>query len=45
MIHTHCDHWPEACCWCLVGLDEDEQRWQDEWYIPRRMFTRPEEAA
>lgn len=28
-FHMHCSHWPECCCWCGLGLTEEEAGWQD----------------
>lgn len=44
--HQHCDHWPDACCWCGIGLTEKEARWQDIEWTPRDMRVLvPQETA
>lgn len=52
MIHTHCNvagHFETqpACCWCGLGLREDEVNWQEEHGVPRTVFrgtVQPEET-
>ena len=49
--HTHCnplEHFPEmeCCCWCGLGLPEEEANWQDEYGVPRSVWrTDPTESV
>ncbi len=38
MTHIHCDHMPDACCWCGIGLEPYiEAKWQEE-FVPRETW-------